>query len=113
MGVDTGAVAGAVQQRRQALGLSAAAVAAAAGISATTMSKVENGVDVQPSTLAKISVALDWPRDALAVIGAGGHPPEPAQRTVDVPVDVLEAMQAELRALRLAVEALEAREAGS
>lgn len=112
MAADMERIGTAVQQRRQELGLSAAALAAAAGISATTMSKVENGGGAQPSTLARISVALGWPRDALALVGAGAPPPDPVVRTIPVPVDVLEEVRAEMRALRRAVEALEAREGG-
>lgn len=65
-----------MQQRREEIGISAAELAYAAGMSTTTLSKVENGGSARPSTLAELSAALQWPTDTLLRVSRGEPVPD-------------------------------------
>jgi transcriptional regulator with XRE-family HTH domain len=83
----TTSLADTLRQRMQELGLDQRQLAQRAGVSAATLRELQQGTtgNQLPSTLAKISRALDWPSDALIRL-VSALPDEPAA-TVVTPTD--------------------------
>lgn len=73
-------VASAVVARQRELGLSQHELVERSGVSAATLRKLRSGESsgFRAVTLARVSEALEWPPDALAVVLEGGTPPRGA-----------------------------------
>ncbi|WP_243789758.1 helix-turn-helix domain-containing protein [Saccharopolyspora gloriosae] len=107
MNEDWRAVGQAIGERLDERGTTMTDLATQAEVSLTTVRELVHVLSTRrrnPRTLSRISKALGWPEDHLQKVLRGGE-----SSTPDAGSDDLQAVRAELRALRKRVEQLEKR----
>jgi transcriptional regulator with XRE-family HTH domain len=110
-GEDWSAVAHALNERMAARRMGQQELAAASGVSVSTLRQLQHGVTgrrVQNKTLTAIADALGWPTDHLVRILLADEPPQgPAADDMERFRADLEALRGELRQISRRLDALE------